>query len=181
MSLNNSPHPSTHASSLSPPPYLTDRHSPESQSPSSYDAGYYTNSAPSIHHSSGRQEQQRRSTVGGYPVSAAGAGYGYDSFQQYHASGMVGYESADSSVEYPSNGVLSYSQANGAIPFPTSTTQPSGSNDMYMNGTPEFAPAQLQPDFAQLGVAPRDYLDAGAFASQPPSNAATAERNLIQK
>ncbi|QRV85856.1 Formin-like protein 3 [Ceratobasidium sp. AG-Ba] len=184
MSLNNSPHPSTHASSLSPPPFMTDRHSPESQSqsPSSYDAAYYpTSSAPPIPTSSARPEQPRRSTVAGYPTATANPGYAYDTgFQQFHTpSGMVAaYDSADSSVEYPSNGVLPYPSASGAIPFPTSSTQPSAS-DLYLNGTPEFAPAPLQTDLATLGVAPRDYLDAGAYASQPQSNPVTVERNLI--
>ncbi|KAG9098493.1 hypothetical protein FRC06_006342 [Ceratobasidium sp. 370] len=165
MSLNNSPHP-THASSLSPPPqYLTDRRSPESQSqsPSSYDAAYYQPA---------RQDQPRRSTVAGY---GPGPAYTYrDSTYSFHSSsGVVAYDSADSS-EYP-NGVLY--PGSGVVPFPTSNTQPSVPADIYMNGTPEFAAAQLQPEFASL--APRDYLDAGAYANQPPSNPATVERNLI--
>ncbi|KAG9127527.1 hypothetical protein FRC07_012680 [Ceratobasidium sp. 392] len=174
MSLNNSPHPSTHSSSLSPPPqYLTDRRSPESQSqsPSSYEASYYPPAAQPA-----RQDQPRRSTVAGYPN--AGFAYRDPAFQSFHnPSGVVAYETADG-LEYPSNGVLSYPQANGAIPFPTSTTQPTASADLYLNGTPEFAAAQLQPDFAPL--APRDYLDAGAYAGQPPPNQGSVERNLIQ-
>ncbi|KAG8721109.1 hypothetical protein FRC08_015603 [Ceratobasidium sp. 394] len=164
MSLNNSPHPSTHASSLSPPPqYLTDRRSPESQSqsPSSYDAAYYP-PAPVRH------DQPRRATVAGY-----GAAYAYrDPAFFPSASGVVAaYDSADSSVEYP-NGVL-YPPASGAVPFPTSSTQPA---DLYMNDTPEFAAAaQLQSEFASL---PRDYLDAG-YANQPPPTPAAVERNLI--
>ncbi|KAG8743901.1 hypothetical protein FRC10_011191 [Ceratobasidium sp. 414] len=162
MSLNNSPHPSTHASSLSPPPqYLADR-SPESQSPSSYDAAYYA--AASV--PPARQDQPHRAAVASY-----GPAYGYrDSAFPFHPSGVAAaYD--DSSVEYP-NGVLY--PASGAVPFPTSSTQPSAPADMYMNDTAEFAAAQLQPEFAAL--APRDYLDAGAY-NQP--NPAVVERNLI--
>ncbi|KAG8772775.1 hypothetical protein FRC12_002905 [Ceratobasidium sp. 428] len=167
MSLNNSPHPSTHASSLSPPPqYLGDRRSPESQSqsqsPSSYDAGYYPPAAPPIQ--APRQDQQRRSTVAGYPAS----GYGYrdPGFQTFPSpSGVV----AAYDAEYPSNGVL-YPQADGAVPFPTSTQPPP--SDLYTAS--EFAAA----DFPL--VAPRDYLDAGAYATQPPPNPGPMERNLIQ-
>jgi hypothetical protein len=95
---------------------------------------------------------------------------------------MVGaYDSADSSVEYP-NGMMSYSQTNGEIPFPSSNTQSSGPpGDLYLTDASEFTGSQLQSEYAQLGLPPRDYLDAGSYANQQQPNPAAVERNLIQK
>ncbi|KAF8710325.1 hypothetical protein RHS03_01804, partial [Rhizoctonia solani] len=174
MSLNNSPHASTHASSLSPPPqYITDRHTPESQLPSSasFDAPFYPP------HSEPPHGPPRRATVPGYP----GNNYGYrdPGFQMPDASGLV------AAFEEPvPNGVLPYPSAVRDSPYPINgalPSMPSHQNDMYLNtATTGFNPSHLSTDYPDVGPVQTDYFDHPTFVNQQPPNPAV-ERNLIEK
>ncbi|CAE6339303.1 unnamed protein product [Rhizoctonia solani] len=172
MSLNNSPHASTHASSLSPPPqYMTDRHTPESQLPSSasFDAPFYP-------HSGSPRGPPRRATVPGY--STNNYAYQDSAFRISDPSGLV------APFEEPvPNGVLSYPSATRDSPYLVNGTLPSipsHPNDMYLNtATTGFNPSQLSTDYPDVGAVQADYFDQSTFVNQQPSNPA-AERNLIE-
>ncbi|CAE6517108.1 unnamed protein product [Rhizoctonia solani] len=162
MSHTNSPHASTHASSLSPPPqYLTERHTPDSPS-GSFDAPYYQDQHP---------HPPRRATVPGYPNYS----YRDSAFRMPDASGLV----APAPFESESaNGVLSYPSAVQQSPYPVTGTLPSipHSNDMYLNtATAGFNPAQLSSNYPDVQG---DYFDPSTFSNQQPSNP-VMERNLI--
>ncbi|CAE6420747.1 unnamed protein product [Rhizoctonia solani] len=171
MSLNNSPHASTHASSLSPPPqYITDRHTPETQLPSSgpFDAPFYPHSEPP-------HGPPRRATVPGYPAN----NYAYQDtgFRMSDASGLV------APFEEPiPNGVLPYPSAVRDSPYLVNGTLPSipsRSNDMYLNtATTGFNPSQLSSNYPDVGAVQADYFDQPTFANQQPNP--VAERNLIE-
>ncbi|CAE6426972.1 unnamed protein product [Rhizoctonia solani] len=168
MSHSNSPHASTHASSLSPPPqYLTDRHTPETQGPSSgsFDAPYYPAHGP-----------PRRATIPAYSANYPyrDAGMGMD------ASGLVA--SAPFESDPSANGVLSYPSGS---PYPIAGSLPSitHSNDMYLNtAAPGFNPSQLPSNYSDVPVGAvqnAEYFDTSTFANQQPSNPAV-ERNFIE-
>ncbi|CAE6436378.1 unnamed protein product [Rhizoctonia solani] len=171
MSHTNSPHASTHASSLSPPPqYMTERRTPETQGPSSgsYDAPYY------------RQDHAaRRATIPGYSTN-----YGLG---MADASGLVAaapFEPDPANGVPSSNGVLPYPSATRDSPYPITGNLPSipHSNDMYLNTpAPGFNSSQISSNYSDvpMGTVQNDYFDPSTFASQQPSNPAV-ERNLIE-
>ncbi|CAE6441548.1 unnamed protein product [Rhizoctonia solani] len=172
MSHNNSPHASTHASSLSPPPqYLKERRTPETQpsSSGSYDAPFY-------HQEHGHP---RRATVPGYstnyPYRDPGLGMG-------DASGLVAPAPFESDPS--ANGVLPYPSATRDSPYPITGSLPSisHSNDMYLNTAASgFDSSQLSSNYpdVSMGAVQNDYFDPSTFANQQPSNPAV-ERNLIE-
>ncbi|CAE7091929.1 unnamed protein product [Rhizoctonia solani] len=153
MSHTNSPHASTHASSLSPPPqYLTDRHTPETQQLGSYEPPYYGHQDPHGH-------PPRRSTVPSYSTN-----YG---LRMADASGLVG--PAPFEVDPSANGVLPYPPATQDSPYSLAGNLP---NEMYLNAAPGYSSNYT-------GAVENDYFDPSTFTNQQPSNQ-VVERNLIE-
>ncbi|CAE6426537.1 unnamed protein product [Rhizoctonia solani] len=162
MSHTNSPHASTHASSLSPPPqYMTEHHTPETQQPSgSYDAPFYPP----------HQDPPRRATAPGYSTNYS---YQDPGLRMGDASGLVAPAQFESDPS--ANGVLPYPSAS---PYPIAGNLPSHSNDMYLNtATAEFDSNNYSD--VPMGAVQNDYFDPSTFANQQQSNPAM-ERNLIE-